>query len=297
MDYCEAIQRFCDVVESRLEEAFDLDEAIACTYMSKFHFYRIFKAVTGLSVLDYVKRRRLGMAARHLLLTGDDILTTAVNYGFQSPEVFIRNFKRQFGCTPSVFRKTGSLDVIHGKTGKMNVDALRIAIKNRNGTIHVVEKTETIDDLKLVGFERETNNAGSRTVIHAMERFMRAMNQIPNAKAEPVYRICYDLNHNGESESYKELIALAVHDFRDIPEGMTTKRIRRARIVTYRHEGKLFTEHTENIVQTYEFLYAFRIPHSNVTLTPDFFMERYPANLAGPYEDSAAVDISFSIRP
>lgn len=160
-----------------------------------------------------------------------------------------------------------------------------------------MEKTETIDDLMLVGYERETSNLKSRTVIHAMERFLRDAHRIPGAFGEPVYRVCYDLQHSGENESYKELIALRVKDFRDIPEGMTAKHIRQARIVTYRHEGKLITENTDKIVQTHEFLYAYRIPHSNVTLAPDFFMERYPARFAGPYHDSAVVDISFSIRP
>lgn len=91
VDYCVAIQRFCDYVENRLEEGltkgfdrFDLEEAIASTHISMFHFYRIFKVITGLTVLDYVKRRRLGLAARHLLLSGDDILTTAISCGFQS---------------------------------------------------------------------------------------------------------------------------------------------------------------------------------------------------------------------
>jgi AraC family transcriptional regulator len=303
MDYCEAIQRFCDDVESRLEkeirlgDPFDLDEAIGGTYISKFHFYRIFKAITGLSVLDYVKRRRLGLAAGHLLESRDDILTTAVKFGFHSPEVFIRNFKKQFGRTPSSFRKTGTIDEIRGNAGKIHVVALRFAVKNRNGTIHVAEHTETIRDLKLVGYERVTRNGESRTVIDAMDRFLRAMHRIPNARTDAVYRLCYDLNNDGGNESYKELIAVAVDDFDAIPAGMACKHIRDTRIVTYRHEGKLFTEHTENIVRTYEFLYGYRIPHSGVILTADFTMERYPATFAGPYEDGAVVDISFSIQP
>lgn len=303
MDYCAAIQRFCDETESRLEreirlgEAFDPDEAIACTYISKFHFYRLFKAVTGLTVHDYVKRRRLGLAAIHLLESKDDVLATAVKFGFQSQEVFLRNFKRQFGVTPSMFRKTGSIGEVHGKSGKIHVEALRLAVKNRNGTIRIVEKTETFRDLKLVGFERVTNNGESRTVIRAMERFMHAKQLIPNAVGNTVYRVCHDLFHDGEKESYRELIAVEVDDIRDIPEGMTAMRIDRADVVTYRHEGKLFTEQADKIVQTYEFLYAYRIPHSGVTLSPEFTMERYPANFAGPYEDDATVDISFSILP
>lgn len=70
------------------------------------YFNRIFRNYTGFNVMEYARFRRLNHAARLLRLSPDtDILTIALECGYESHEGFIRAFKEQYGKTPSEYRE------------------------------------------------------------------------------------------------------------------------------------------------------------------------------------------------
>lgn len=296
MDYFQTIQRFVDYMEDHLDEEIDMDEAMSKSHISKFHFYRLFKAIVGITVYEYIKRRKLSKAAEHLRNTNDDILMTAVKYGFNSQEVFTRNFKKLFHYPPGKFRSMNELNWQSSRTNKINVDALKLKIKNFSGKIVVNEKVEIIKSLRLVGIERLTNDNNSFTVIEAMEHFIREAERIPNIVNETIYRVCYDIDQSEEIAQYRELIAVAVTDHSDLPFGMTTKCIESAKVVTYTHNGMLFTDKEEKIINTYQFLYSYRIPYLKYELTNELLLERYGADFKGPYQEDSKMEISFSIR-
>lgn len=296
MDYFQAIQRFVDYIEDHLDEEIDMDEAVRRSHLSKFHFYRLFKAIVGITVHEYIKRRRLSEAAEHLRKTKDDVLMTAVKYGFNSQAVFTRNFKRLYHYPPAKFRSMKDDTWRSGKTNKINVDALKLKIKNESGKVVVYEKVEIIKDLRLVGIERVTHDNNTFTIIEAMEHFIQEAERIPNMVNETVYRVCYDIDQSEELVQYKELIAVEVTNHADVPPGMTAKYVACAKVVTYTHEGKLFAGETEKIIHTYQFLYSYRIPFLAYELTNELLLERYGAEFKGPYQDDSKMEISFSIR-
>lgn len=296
LDYFQAIQRFADYIEDHLDEELDINEAVSKSHISKFHFYRLFKAIVGITVHEYIKRRKLSKAAEHLRNTNDDILMTAVKYGFNSQEVFTRNFKKLFHYPPAKFRSMNDYNWRSSRTDKINVDALKLKIKNISGKIEVNEKIEIIKELKLVGIERVTSDNNSYTVIEAMEYFIQEAERIPNIVNETIYRVCYDLDQSEEIAQYKELIAVEVADHSDLPLGMTAKCIEYAKVVTYIHEGRLFTGEEEKIINTYQFLYSYRIPYLKYELTNELLLERYGADFKGPYQENSKMEISFSIR-
>ncbi len=61
-------------------------------------------AMTGLTLGEYIRNRRLSLAAGDLLSTEDKIITIAFKYGYQTAEGFTKAFKRQFGYSPSSVR-------------------------------------------------------------------------------------------------------------------------------------------------------------------------------------------------
>src|SRR3954452_4261120 len=91
-------------VESHLADALTLDEIGAIAGVSRFHLVRAFAAATGLSVMRYVRARRLTEAARRLADGAPDILAVALEAGYGSHEAFTRAFREHFGITPEAAR-------------------------------------------------------------------------------------------------------------------------------------------------------------------------------------------------
>lgn len=94
-----------DYIENNLFDNLELDRIANEINYSKYHFHRLFLSDMGVSVAEYVRRRRLIRAASTLLLSVDKITDVSYNYGFNNVDTFIRCFKRYYGITPSEYRK------------------------------------------------------------------------------------------------------------------------------------------------------------------------------------------------
>ncbi len=71
------------------------------------HFHRVFTAHMGESAISYVRRMRLISAGRKLRMGAVDIMAVALAAGYESHAAFSKAFKKQFGVSPSVFRRLG----------------------------------------------------------------------------------------------------------------------------------------------------------------------------------------------
>src|SRR6202030_2018395 len=99
-------------IESHLAEPITLDEISAVAEVSRFHLVRAFGEATGLSVMRYVRARRLSQAARALAAGAPDILSLALDADYGSHEAFTRAFRDHFGVTPEAVRSCARIDHI-----------------------------------------------------------------------------------------------------------------------------------------------------------------------------------------
>src|SRR5499426_4290939 len=97
-------------VEGHLSNALTLDEIASVAGVSRFHMVRAFAEATGMSVMRYVRARRLTEAARALARGAPDILSLALEADYGSHEAFTRAFRDHFGMTPEAVRATTCLD-------------------------------------------------------------------------------------------------------------------------------------------------------------------------------------------
>src|SRR3982075_4608091 len=97
-------------IESHLAGELTLDEISGVAGISRFHMVRAFAAATGLSVMRYVRARRLRKAARALANGAPDILNLALDADYGSHEAFTRAFRDHFGVTPEAVRTATRLD-------------------------------------------------------------------------------------------------------------------------------------------------------------------------------------------
>jgi AraC family transcriptional regulator len=92
-------------IQTRLEDDLSLEALAHRAGFSAHHFHRIFTEFVGEPVKEYIRRLRLERGAYRLKISQDSVLKIALEAGFKSHETFTRAFVRQFGVTPSTFRK------------------------------------------------------------------------------------------------------------------------------------------------------------------------------------------------
>jgi AraC family transcriptional regulator len=105
MDWQDRINAAIACMEDSLEEEMDWEDAARAANCSLFHFFRVFEVVAGMGAAEYLRRRRLSVAALELAAGKGRIIDLALRYGYESPEAFCKAFKRAFGITPSSARK------------------------------------------------------------------------------------------------------------------------------------------------------------------------------------------------
>ncbi|WP_070120997.1 AraC family transcriptional regulator [Bacillus marinisedimentorum] len=106
----EELQRMMDsinFIEDRLDQEVSIEEVAASACSSKFHFQRMFQFITGVTVAEYIRRRRLTVAAQELSSTSIKVIDVALKYGYETPESFSKAFRKMHGMSPSQARESG----------------------------------------------------------------------------------------------------------------------------------------------------------------------------------------------
>lgn len=106
----ESLKRMNDAlsyIEENLENKIDLKEVARLAFCSEYHFQRMFSFLSGITLSEYIRRRRLTLAAFELNNSNIRIIDLAVKYGYSSPDSFTRAFQGLHGITPSEARQNG----------------------------------------------------------------------------------------------------------------------------------------------------------------------------------------------
>lgn len=108
MNLAENIGAAIDYIEQNLDGELDIREIAARSYLSAFYFQRVFGALCGMTVGEYIRSRRLTRAAEELRATDAKVIDVAVKYGYASPDSFARAFARFHGVLPSAAKESGA---------------------------------------------------------------------------------------------------------------------------------------------------------------------------------------------
>jgi AraC family transcriptional regulator len=107
MDWLARMNNAMEYIETHLSEAIDYDQVAGIACCSTYHFQRMFSFITNVPLAEYIRRRRLTLAAFELQNTGVKVLDIALKYGYESPEAFSRAFKKMHGVAPMSARDNG----------------------------------------------------------------------------------------------------------------------------------------------------------------------------------------------
>ncbi|HWU12179.1 MAG TPA: AraC family transcriptional regulator [Streptomyces sp.] len=95
-------------IESHLDQPLDVADLARIAVTSEYHFRRMFSALAGLPLSEYVRRRRLTVAGAEVLAGDRTLLDIATRYGYGSGEAFARAFRAVHGVGPGEARRTGA---------------------------------------------------------------------------------------------------------------------------------------------------------------------------------------------
>jgi len=99
------LRQSIDYVEQHLHLPIEIEDIARAAMSSKYHFQRMFHAVTGVTVTQYVRNRWLTLAAQELAGTDCKVIDVALKYGYDSPAAFTKAFQRMHGVTPLAAKK------------------------------------------------------------------------------------------------------------------------------------------------------------------------------------------------
>src|SRR5258707_1599522 len=203
-----AVARACRLIEEA-EEAPSLDTLARAASMSRFHFHRVFKAVTGVTPKAYAAAHR-GKRVREELSSRDSVTQAIYGAGFNSNGRFYAAASDLLGMTPTQFRAGGSGHVIRFAVGQCSLGAILVAATDKG-----VCAIEFGDDPEALvrGLQDRFPNA---RLVGGDERFERLVAKVVGFIEAPGKGLDLPLDIRGTA--FQQRVWTAI---RDIPAGST----------------------------------------------------------------------------
>ena len=124
-EYIHRINRVVDYIEANLDDDHSLEKLAQVAYFSPFHFHRIFKALTGETINNYVKRIRLQRAGSMLITDFQRPVSEVASLcGFNRSAVFCRAFREHYGTSTGAFRKLHFQESKNGQSNRNNSQSI-----------------------------------------------------------------------------------------------------------------------------------------------------------------------------
>ena len=268
MNNLERVQNSLNFIENNLEENITLQQIAESAFFSRYHFHRMFSAVTGYTVKTYIRKRRLAKAAADILNTDNSLINTALKYQFESQQSFSVAFKKMHGMNPGIMRKEKmkfqSFDKIIIKTQE---------ISKPKGVKMEPEKTN-LNAFSAVGMICHTKQSeilsDKDPVKQLWVDFKKELKSIANRIDENSILVVYEYDPQDmdkEDISYSYMVCVKVKDLSEIPRYMVGKTIPESKYLVFEHDkskGKLY--------ETYDYIDDNYIPQSDYEFSenPDF---------------------------
>jgi AraC family transcriptional regulator len=253
-----------------------LDEIAAVSGVSRFHIVRAFAAATGLSVMRYVRARRLSEAARSLANGAPDILSLALHADYGSHEAFTRAFRDQFGTTPEAVRAATCTHHLKLQEPILMDSTMLDHLKPSR-----FETAKAFLVAVVAGPMERISCDNGAAIPGLWQRFHQEVADIPARVGQVAYGVCC----NGDDAGNFDYIAgVEVADFSDLPRRFGRIRIGEQRYAVFTH-----ADHVASIRRTVSTIWNQWLPASGLEAADAPNFERYdetfdPATGNGGFE-------------
>jgi len=220
---------------------------------------RAFAAATGLSVMRYVRARRLSEAARALAGGAPDILTLALDADYGSHEAFTRAFRDHFGVTPEAVRSLARTDSL----------ALQEPIQMNSTCMDnlAAPRFEISRPLLIAGISERYNHENGAGIPNQWQRFHQRVADVPGRVGKVAYGVC---TNGDDAGNFDYIAGVEVSDFSDLPREFASVRIGEQRYAVFTHR-----DHVSTIRRTINTIWNSWLPASNLKAADAPTFERY----------------------
>lgn len=218
MDWVQRMNGAINYLEEHLMEKIDYAEVARLACCSAYHFQRMFSFITDVTLAEYIRRRRLTLAAFELQHSEIKVIDLALKYGYDSPEAFTRAFSNLHGVTPTAARLTGtSLKAYPKMTFHMSI----------KGDAEMNYRIEELGPFRIVGISERVSTESAFSVIPRIWADARDQGifeklwqfRLEDHQMGGILGVCAN-GEFGEKEEFDYL--LSVTSDQDPPEGMTS---------------------------------------------------------------------------
>ncbi len=105
MEWIERLNSAVNYIEENIKDTLNLEEVSRIACCSTYHFQRMFAYIADIPLSEYIRRRRMSLAAVDLQSGAEKVIDISLKYGYDSPTAFNRAFKSVHGISPSQAKK------------------------------------------------------------------------------------------------------------------------------------------------------------------------------------------------
>lgn len=274
--YYKELIRLEQYIRDHLQDELSVAHLAEVIHLSPYHFHRVFKAMVGEAVHEYVTRMRLESAAMKLKFGQAKIREIAFDVGYRNPETFNRAFSRFFNCTPSEFRQQQQEIVAH------RIDQI-IQERLINQAISTTVKNLPARTVAFLVHKGPYHTVGS-----TWQKLIAALSP---EEIGPLLGISYSDPKVSASEQIRYDACIEVREDYDLPNTVERKVIPGGLFVETLHQGPY-----QAIDDTYHLLYGLWLPHSKYRLRDSPPIEVYLKDLRSHPEEEALTAIYLPIQ-
>jgi AraC family transcriptional regulator len=247
------------VIDRNLSRPLSLADIAAACGVSRHHLAHAFGEAVGMTVMDYVRARRLSDAVQALAAGARDILDVALASGYGSHEAFSRAFRTRFGVTPETVRRRGTT------TG---LDLLApLELEEPTGARLAPPRFHNAESIRALGLRERRSFGELRAIADQWRRFGPEIDAIRN-KAHPIpIGVLMQIDDEG---AFDYACAVEVSDFSDAPRDLAQLRIPGQRYVIFHHAG-----HVSGLGAAYRAILDDWLPTAGLTLAEGPSLERH----------------------
>jgi AraC family transcriptional regulator len=231
MNAKEIISQCVEYNEKNIYNKITLDDIAQNTGISKYYLHRVFKSLTGESLMEYVQSRKLTLSIRELASTNMRVIDIAYDYGFEYEQSYIRAFRKKFGYTPLRVRSDQISLIIQEKVNVNDILALNSSVAYK--PFYVFKNKFNLVGIKHKILSKSGDNIANT---HGRDFYYNHKDKIRNPVNYNIYFGYTDWSGNNEGYIYYTP-SIQVSDLTCIPEGMTGISVPANKYVVFRFVG------------------------------------------------------------